>query len=854
MIRAITVFLLLVSLAIQLAEGRLSKKEVKDVHRWFVEFNEGQSASHSEIIRSLNEEYSNANVILKRSFSHELFNGFSMEVRSTHGSIKESVIDSLLSNQDIKAIYPLSNTKRNPAKRSLVKRTGQFNNITQTHLLLSHKMTQVDRVHSELNVRGQGVLVGVIDDAFDYKHPALGGGIGPDHKIIMGYDFVGDNFEGATPDNDPFYECIESGAGAHGTHVAGIIAGEDPSTGYVGVAPDAKLAIWRSGMCPQGLSDEAIASALLMAYDAGVDIINMSLGGTSDSFAFYDYIIEKLTSRGINVVVAAGNEGRDGFFTVGEPGSTKSAYSVAAVNNDYEGIFFFTSESFPERYLIGTTDNVNIKGGPLAFPSGDDLCSPATIYPDDVKGSVVFVNATECVREQIAYLIEKGAGEILAYNSPGGLHIANLPIYDLQSGDLEVLFQHSGAIIKVDRIVVEKSNAQTITDFSSVGPTEYLEFKPNIAAPGGPVYSSIPRVLGSWVDMPGTSMASPYTAGVLALYKSYLKNHNVQYIEEHFQNHAHAMNVYNTSSLDSPLRQGAGLIQAYDALTQVNHISPAQISFNDTVNTAYHTQKLTITNNGHKDATYRLFNNVTVTILPYGDNADGAYVRNTTNSEEISAEIEVSHHEVKIAPGESETITVTVIPPTNSEGTYAIYGGFIQFDPIHQSGSYKNKAMHVPYIGVLANQYEVPIIDPTSTMLKLKLNDTVYESTDPIVLDESTPIMIEVDLVGATHILKFELLDAETEEVLGYLSTGNQNLTPPTVKSIFAGIYIPILSVNENEVNVSTELLYVPVKPGTYLLCARALKFSGNPENKEDWDVRVSVPIIVEKYISSYGQ
>ncbi|KAI8980359.1 peptidase S8/S53 domain-containing protein [Pilobolus umbonatus] len=579
-----------------------------------------------------------------------------------------------------------------------------------------------------------------------------------------------------------------------------------------------------------------------MAYDAGVDIINMSLGGTIDSFAFYDYIIEKLTSRGMNVVVAAGNSGTKGVFTVSNPASTKSAYSVAAVNDDYEGVFSFTSESFPGSY-----------GGPLAFPSGDDLCSPTTIYPDDVKGSVVFVNATECAREQIAYLIEKGAGEILAYNSPGQLNIADLPIYGLKSGDLEVLFQHSGAIIKIDRGVEKKPNARTITGFSSIGPTEYLEFKPNIAAPGGSVYSSIPRVLGSWVEMPGTSMASPYTAGVLALYKSYLKNHNVQYIEEHFQNYAHAMNVYNTSSLDSPIRQGAGLIQAYDALTQVNHISPAQISFNDTVNTAYHTKKLTITNNGHKDATYRLFNNVTVAILPYGDNADGAYVSNTTNSDKISAVIDFSHDEITVAPGESQTVTVTVIPPTSDEGTYAIYGGFIQFDPIHQSGSHKNKAMHVPYIGVLANQYEIPIIDPTSKMLQLTLNETVYESADPIVFDEKTPIVITVNLVGATHTMKFEVLDAETEEVLGYVNTGYTNITPPSVIAVFYGNYIPLLSVTENEVNVSAKTLSVPVKPGTYLLRARALKFSGNPDNKEDWDVRVSVPIIIEKYISSYS-
>jgi len=40
----------------------------------------------------------------------------------------------------------------------------------------------------------------------DYRHPSLGGGLGPGYKIAYGYDFAGDNFTGAAdpvPDSDP---------------------------------------------------------------------------------------------------------------------------------------------------------------------------------------------------------------------------------------------------------------------------------------------------------------------------------------------------------------------------------------------------------------------------------------------------------------------------------------------------------------------------------------------------------------------------------------------------------------------------------------------------------------------------
>jgi subtilisin family serine protease len=82
------------------------------------------------------------------------------------------------------------------------------------------------------------VTLSSIDSGIDYTHPLLGGKFGPGNKVIGGYDFVGDKYNGKyplfvkssssnyhfnrllgtntpVPDNDPLDQCA-----GHGTHVA----------------------------------------------------------------------------------------------------------------------------------------------------------------------------------------------------------------------------------------------------------------------------------------------------------------------------------------------------------------------------------------------------------------------------------------------------------------------------------------------------------------------------------------------------------------------------------------------------------------------------------------------------------
>ena len=174
---------------------------------------------------------------------------------------------------------------------------------------------------------GVGIEVGIIDTGIDYTHPALGGCIGQDCKVIGGYDFHYD-------DNDP------SDIDGHGTHVAGIVAAN--SEDLKGVAPDAKLWALKSlgdeGFGFQSNTVRAIEYSMDPdgdpSTDDALDVINMSLGGFGDKDSPDSLAADAAVEAGIVVVVAAGNDGSYGNISSASPASSRRAITVASTTKD----------------------------------------------------------------------------------------------------------------------------------------------------------------------------------------------------------------------------------------------------------------------------------------------------------------------------------------------------------------------------------------------------------------------------------------------------------------------------------------------------------------------------------------
>ena len=219
---------------------------------------------------------------------------------------------------------------------------------------------------SALPVTGKGIRIGVIDTGIDYLHPSLGGGFGENYKVARGHDFV-------NGDNDPMDD------NGHGTHVAGIIAGNSDT--LHGVAPDAELYAYKV-LDSQGSGNASdVIAGIDQAIRDSVDIINLSLG-TPDGYPddALSTAVDNAVEAGIVVVVAAGNSGA--FESINSPGLAKYALTVGAANASAiasfssKGPVSFGYEIKPDLVAPGVGILSAKLGGGYVSMSGTSMAAP----------------------------------------------------------------------------------------------------------------------------------------------------------------------------------------------------------------------------------------------------------------------------------------------------------------------------------------------------------------------------------------------------------------------------------------------------------------------------------------------
>ncbi|KAF6821717.1 serine endopeptidase [Colletotrichum musicola] len=829
-----------------------------------------------------------AGTVITKEFNSPVFKGASIESDT-------ETFDSLSGIADVESVWPSRMIKLDPSSpKSLDKRDA-----AAVPLRDIHKSTGVYRLH-EAGILGEGTKVAVVDTGIYYAHPALGGGFGPGFKVEGGFDLVGDGYwpeEPKNPDDD-----IEDWQG-HGTHVAGIVAGETDE--FKGVAPKAKIYGYKVMGLRDYTDDETLIEAFLAAYDADVDVITASIGGPDGwPDSAWQRVCDRIAAAGVVITIAAGNSGWEGAYHGSSGSSAKGVIAVASTETsvlagkpfnatftDASGasntvtIGYMADEPFP--------DNVNLEIVPFTLDSNADNARGCQAFPANTpsfRGKIILLRAGGCenyVKQRNART--SGAEYMLTYNDdsvlsvPFGYDSATIGSVSGDAGHEILAFVKGGGKVTGDFSLDPSKTVGIINpfgnlanDYTSIGALNDLSLKPDIAGPGGDVFSTY-LVPPSWAVLSGTSMATPYVAGVAALYVSKFggrKVHGPKFAEQLMMRIISSGEPIqwsdNINVIDgftaSVAQVGAGLVNASKVLDYTTQLSLERFALNDTANfIEKHT--VDITNDAAEAVTYAF------SVEPAGgfDALDASdptkLARYPLAPQTMVPGVALPEDGFSVGPGETKTAEFTFKAP---EGLNAkllpTYSGNIAIK------SSKGESLAIPYLGLAANlQQELhetfEVGYPRGTKgpdgrTALEVDQPSSFTFDLSVGAQDFP-RIAYEMKWGTKTLRWDIFEAGWDEskwtsyppvvgengyfgtVAAYRGSPSQaNFDPANDDRKWTASF-PLVNIFRTSIETARHHVWwlgglgdgTDIKPGNYTMRFAALNPLGDPAKADHWDV-----------------
>ncbi len=495
-------------------------------------------------------------------------------------------------------------------------------------MVYSKELVQAQEAWRDYGFKGEGMIVGVIDTGIDPEHRdmVLSGETEEEltrkkvNKFKKENSLPGKFYTEKVPyaynymDENDIIQDIGPDASMHGMHVSGTVGanGDEENGGIKGVAPEAQIlglkVFGNDPNMPSTYSDiyvKAIDDAIVL----GADVLNMSLGSTAGFVVPEDAeqkAVERAVDNGILMSISAGNSAHfgNGFANPsstnpdigvsGSPGVSYDSLQVASIENNFMDLdaveYSFGDVTGDAPFLSASSVHPNsveaktfeVAYGGLGHP--DQLSDVEGKYALIQRGELAFTD--KAINAQAA-----GAVGVIIYNNADGYvnmqtdpSITIPQLFMLKNdGDLLAEALQGGETVTLsfngETATAPNPEGGKMSAFTSWGLTPNLDFKPEITAPGGQIYSTLEN--NEYGMMSGTSMAAPHVSGGAALVLERVDNEfgvtgfdRVNVAKNLLMNTASAVTdqgYVNTSFAwelpYSPRRQGSGIMQLHSALS-----------------------------------------------------------------------------------------------------------------------------------------------------------------------------------------------------------------------------------------------------------------------------------------------
>ncbi|OEJ23461.1 hypothetical protein AS594_02120 [Streptomyces agglomeratus] len=435
--------------------------------------------------------------------------------------------------------------------------------------------TKADKVHTgPPGLRGAGVIVGVVDSGIDWRHGCFRDPTGRT-RILRIWD-QNLTTEAGESSPAPFGHGVEyqrsaiddalraanpmgtvrhmDDTGGHGTHVAGIAAGDGSSAGngqpeftFVGVAPEADLVVVANRVTTEALGDsmgtlEAVGYVYKVAETLGRPaVVNISQGdnlGPHDGSSLLERGIDNLLNApGRALVKSAGNAANAGIHATGqvtEGGSDVVQFLVPVDDNTPDTLDIWYSGA----------DRLSLRITPPTGTASAEIAPGTTITDLDLPGG------NKAFVDSVVHHSQNGDNRIYVQLSPGsqtairsgtwsltliGQTVADsgrwhawmergrtVPQFIGSHRNDEITISVPGTsrkVVTAASYITKGAGQGNLSTFSSRGPTRDGRKAPTLSAPGQAITSALVGATGpsQYQPMSGTSMAAPHLTGVCAL-------------------------------------------------------------------------------------------------------------------------------------------------------------------------------------------------------------------------------------------------------------------------------------------------------------------------------------------------